>query len=236
MVQPDCVSPCDWLVRGRIRVSIGGMPLTQDHTIDEALTYCEERAAAEGISLQEVIDRLGPSSFVFVALLFGAPFLQPFSLGPLTTLGALSFMAVGFQMFRGHGVPKLPKRAAAMRIHGKGWTTVLRACHWVLRVGRRFTRERMSDWVTGDRGTRIVGVLIFVGGVLLGVPLANIPLNNTFPALMIVCACMGYLERDGLMAVFAIFWGVVSVVYFALVGVVIWFFGAQIWRWVQSIL
>ncbi|MEI6339034.1 MAG: hypothetical protein WCQ57_10690, partial [Verrucomicrobiota bacterium] len=38
-------------------------------SVDEALEDCLRHAAAEGITLQEAMERLGPASFCFVSLL-----------------------------------------------------------------------------------------------------------------------------------------------------------------------
>lgn len=203
--------------------------------LDAALEACLEHAAAEGILLGEMLERLGRSSFCFAALLLAVPFIQPFSLGPLTMIGGLTFMALGWQMGRGNPRPQLPSAAARLRIHGKGWMAVLRFCKRLLGFCRRFTRPRAAAWVTGPWGDRFVGWLILVGGALLAVPVANLPFNNTLPALMVVFACVGWLERDGLMAIISLAWGVATLLYFTAVAVVLLFFGAQVWEWVGKL-
>ena len=59
----------------------------------------------------------------------------------------------------------------------------------------------------GKRGRRLVGGLILVGGALLAMPMANLPLNNFFPALMIFFAALAWIERDGLMVILSLAWG-----------------------------
>jgi len=200
--------------------------------IDAALDECLEHAAAEGILLGSMLDRLGRSSFCFAALLLAVPFVQPFSLGPLTMIGGLTFIAVGWQMGMGRARPSLPAAAARLRIHGKGWLAVLRFCKRLLAFCRKFTRPRLESWISGPRGNRFVGWLILVGGALLAVPVANLPFNNSLPALMIVFACVGWLERDGLMAIVSLAWGVATLLYFIAVAIALIFFGSQIWTWI----
>ncbi|MEI6033007.1 MAG: exopolysaccharide biosynthesis protein [Verrucomicrobiae bacterium] len=201
-------------------------------SLDLALDECMEHAAAEGILLGSMLDRLGRSSFCFASLLLAVPFVQPFSLGPLTMLSGVTFIVVGWQMGNGHERPVLPAAAARLRIHGKGWVAVLRLCKRILSLCRKFTRPRLESWVSGPQGNRFVGWLILVGGALLAVPAANLPFNNTLPALMIVFACIGWLERDGLMAVVSIAWGATTVLYFIAVAVALVFFGSQIRDWI----
>lgn len=216
------------MLRRRVRLPLAWMP----GELNAALRECAAHAAGEGIFLGEMLDRLGRSSFCFAALLLAVPFVQPFSLGPLTMLAGLTFLAVGWQMGRGLARPVLPDRAARLRIHGRGWLAALRFCARLLVVCRKVTRPRLEAWVSGAWGDRFVGWLIFVGGGLLALPAANLPFNNTLPALMIIFACVAWLERDGLMAVVSLAWGVATVLYFAAIGVALFFFGSQVWTWI----
>jgi hypothetical protein len=204
-----------------------------DGRLDSALDHCAEHARGEGIQLSEVISRIGSNSFCFAAFLLAVPFVQPLPLGPLTMICGATFMALGWQMVRGKSRPELPKAAGELRIQGKFWLAVLGFSRKLLKFCRIFTRERLESWISGDRGQRLVGWLIFVGGALLAIPLANLPLNNFFPALMIVFACLGWLERDGLMILVSLAWGVVTIIYFALVTLALIFFGKQVFEWLN---
>lgn len=200
-------------------------------SLDAALDDCLAHAAGEGIRLGEMLAELGRASFCFAALLLAVPFVQPFSLGPLTMIGGVTFMVIGWQMGRGKPGPSLPRAASGLLIHGKGWVGVLRFCQRILAFCRRFTRPRCENWVAGEWGERFVGWLILSGGFLLAVPVANLPFNNTLPALMIVFACVGWLERDGLMVIVSLAWGVATLLYFTAVALALIFFGSQIWAW-----
>ncbi len=215
----------------------GGVQLPEDpegQDIDAALSYCIAHAEAEGIALQDALNRLGPASFCFVCLVLGIPFIQPLPLGPYTMASGITFILAGWQMSHGHATPSLPARMRGVRIHGRGWLAVLRFCQKLLAFCRRFTRQRREAWVSGESGTRLVGRLIFVGGILLAVPVANLPFNNSLPALMILSAALAWLERDGLMIFVSLFWGALSLLYFAVVLVALWFFGTQIFEWLKG--
>jgi hypothetical protein len=204
-----------------------------DGRIDAALDHCAEHARGEGIQLSDVISRIGSNSFCFAAFLLAVPFVQPLPLGPLTMICGATFVALGWQMVRGKSRPELPKAAGALRIQGKFWLAVLGFSRKLLKFCRVFTRERLESWISGDRGQRLVGWLILVGGALLAIPVANLPLNNFFPALMIIFACLGWLERDGLMILVSLAWGVVTIIYFALVTLALIFFGKQVFEWLN---
>ena len=201
--------------------------------IDLALDHCTEHAREEGIALSEAITCIGSNSFCFAAFLLAVPFVQPVPLGPLTVICGASFMALGWQMVKGRTSPVLPKSARDIRIQGKFWLAVLGFAKKLLKFCRIFTKERLESWISGDRGQRLVGWLILLGGGLLAIPVANLPLNNFFPALMIIFACLGWLERDGLMILVSIAWGVVTIIYFALVTLALVFFGKQVLQWLN---
>lgn len=203
-------------------------------SIDAALRACITHAKGDGIALEDALARLGPASFCFVCLLLSVPFIQPFSLGPFTMASGLTFMAAGWQMTRGYHAPHLPKAMNGLRLHGKTWVMVLGLCEKTLRFCRRFTKPRMQSWVAGRSGERLVGWLILTGGFFLAIPTANIPLNNTLPALMILFAAIAWLEKDGCMIFVSLAWGVLTLLYFVGILLVIWFFGAQIAAWWQE--
>lgn len=210
-------------------------PVPQEpFSIDAALEDCLVQADGEGVLLQTALERLGPASFCFVSLLLSVLFIQPFSLGPLTMASALTFMAAGWQMVRRAQYPRLPKRMRDARLHGKGWKMVLAFCQKTLRFCRKFTRPRLQQWVSGDRGEQFIGWLILIGGFLVAIPAANLPLNNTLPALMVLFAAIAWLEKDGLMIFISLAWGVLTLLYFLIVGLALWFFGEQVAGWMHA--
>ncbi len=207
----------------------------QSAELEFTLRNCRLLTDGEGFLLGDMLRQLGRSGFCFAAFLLAVPFLQPFSLGPLTMLGGVTFVVIGWQMIRGYPNPVPPKSASDLRIKGSGWGGVLGLCLRILEQSRRFTKVRLQTWVSGDHGERLVGWLILSGGALLVVPMANLPFNNTLPALMIVFACIGWLERDGAMIVVSLFWGVATLIYFTVVGLLLFFFGSQIFSWIGNL-
>ncbi len=200
-------------------------------TIDHALEHLSTHASGNGITLNAALAQLGSGGFCFIAFLLAVPFVQPVPLGPLTMICGISFMVIGWQMARGKPNATLPQKAGNMLIQGPLWLKVLAFCRSFLKFTRRFTKERYSILVIGERAERFVGWLILIGGFLLAIPAANLPLNNFFPALMIIFACLGWLERDGLMIIISLFWGAVTLLYFAAVTIALLFFGNQIASW-----
>lgn len=206
-----------------------------DRSIDEALAYCIAHAEGDGITLRETLERLGPASFCFVCLLLCVPFLQPMSLGPLTMASGITFLLCGWQMARGQKTPVLPRAMRDTRLHGKVWVGILKVCQRTLKLCRKFCRPRLQGWVTGKTGEIIVGWMILTGGFLFAIPMANLPFNNTFPALMVLFAAIAWLERDGAMLVVSLFWCAVTLVYFAVVGATAWLLCSQAFAWLKHV-
>lgn len=173
------------------------------------------------------MNRLEEGSYAFLCLLFTIPFLQPISLGPISAAGGLTFAILGWQWARGRKTPWIPDKLGNLKPGKKAWVGLLAGCQKILKLGGKFAKPRLSGLVAGARGDTIAGTLMIIGGVLISVPFPGIPLNNTFPALIIVFACIGWLEKDGLLTVLGMAMIFVSLAYFALVFGVIYFFGMQ---------
>jgi hypothetical protein len=101
---------------------------------------------------------------------------------------------------------------------------------WLVGFCARFSRRRLEHWTEGERGDRWTGGLILTGGLLMAVPFIAVPLNNTFPALVIVFAALARLFRDGALLVVSAFWLKVSVLYFAFVTWAVLVLGGAGWE------
>lgn len=192
---------------------------------------CREAAESRRLTLGEAFGSLKESGFVFVCVLQALPFLQPLSLGPISTALGLSLAVLGWQMARGRSSPWLPAKVSSWAPGPAAWRRLFGSAAAVLGFCRRFSRRRLSSWVTGERGRRIGGLMIAASGLLISVPLAGVPFNNALPALAVVFVALGELEEDGLMLVAALAALVLTVVYFAaLAALLFWAGGAALDR------
>jgi hypothetical protein len=198
------------------------------------LEQCARDAQHQPLPLGSALDRLEQSSFALVTLLLCLPFLQPLTLGPLSSAGGLVLASLGWQLMRGRASPWLPEKLRNFALSGHAWERLLGALRWLLKVFGGVTRERLTHWVDGARGAYLSGLLIALGGLLLAIPMPIAPFNNTLPALAMVCAALALLERDGLMYLLSVFFTVLTIIYFTLIFYLLFKFGSEAGHWLKT--
>jgi len=204
-------------------------------TLIRVLTECVERAEHAPLSLGEALDSLKTSAFALSTVLLCLPFLQPLTLGPLSSIGGLVLASLGWQLMRGRDVVWLPDRIYQVKPSTKLWERLLGLCKWLVKMLAKITRERLVSWVDGRFGERLCGGLIALGGALLVIPVPILPFNNTLPALAMLFAAIAILERDGLMVLVSVFWIVATVAYFGAFFYALYFLGAGATEWFKTL-
>ena len=197
----------------------------------EALRTCAGEAGEGRLKLTRLFDQLGDASFGFLCFVHTLPFLQPLSLGPISTAIGFSLVALGGQLIRDRKTPWLPARMHSVVLHGRFWRILLTTAEKALGLGRRITRPRLPGLVRGRNARRLAGIIIALGGLLLAVPLAGVPFSNTLPALAVLFVCLGELEEDGLMVLLGLVMLFLTVAYFGLLGWLVYTLGDQAWAW-----
>lgn len=191
----------------------------------EALEACSKEAREEVLTLGEAFDRLGEASYSLVGIVLCLPFLQPISLGPLSTVGGLTFAVLGVQLWRQQATPWIPEKVRQSAPSAKIWERIIALLRAVVRFCGRFTKPRYTHLVSGVLGDRIVGGLMAFAGLLMAIPFFGIPFNNTLPALVIIAACIAELEDDGgfIFVAFALL--ALTLAYFAFIFWALFFVG-----------
>lgn len=198
------------------------------------LSDCAERAKTETLTFAQVFESLGRDGIAMALLVLCLPFLQPISLGPLAVGGGLVLVGFGWQMVNGREVLWLPDRIGRQELNAQNWERLLGALRWLMNLVQRLTRTRLTHLTDGARGHRIAGWFAIVGGLLLAVPMGGVPFNNMLPGLVVAFAAIAIIERDGLMYLVAIFWGIATLAYFVLIAYALIFFGSEFKAWVSA--
>lgn len=156
--------------------------------IEMALNEAERRP----VSLGELIDRTADRGFGLVMLLLGLPMLIPFlPPGSSTVVGPI-YAVFAVQMLKGNQRPWVPRRLrewvlpqnTVRALRGRGVP--------LIRAAERFSRPR-KVWLDDRVAVRVVGIIVFLMGVIL---LSPLPLLNTLPAMSVMLIGMGMLNRD----------------------------------------
>jgi hypothetical protein len=185
-----------------------------------------EQSKIKPLTLGEALDTLDQAGYALIALIMVLPFVQPVPLGPITVAGGLAFVALGWQMWSGYDSPVLPKEIRNMAMGEKAWGILAKVCLKIVGICHTFTKPRYAELVTGRRGQKIGGLILMVAGALMAIPFViPLPFNNMLPGFAILFFCIGELEDDGLMVFVSIGWIVVTVIYFTLFFVSLYYLG-----------
>jgi hypothetical protein len=151
------------------------------------------------ISLATLVAKFGVDSHALVVLFLSLPFLTPIPLPGLSlvlgTVIALSGLAIAL------GKPIwLPQFIGTRKISGSILEKIFLAGSRVLQKFEHLIKSRMENYLGGHVGRILSGVLIFLSGIILALPLP--PGTNFPPALICVVLALGLLERDRLLTFF----------------------------------
>ncbi|HSI43413.1 MAG TPA: exopolysaccharide biosynthesis protein [Methylotenera sp.] len=196
-------------------------------TLVKTLNQFAEQSKLKPLTLGEALDSLDEAGYAFIALILVLPFLQPLPMGPITVIGGVAFATLGWQLFNHHESPVLPAKIRNVEFSERTWRILVSVCLKVLGFCRKFTKQRYSGIVNGAKGQKIGGSILIAAGALMAIPFGVLPFNNLLPGLAILFYCIGELESDGLMFFIAIFWLIVTVIYFTVFFMALWFFGQE---------
>lgn len=196
-------------------------------TLVHTLHRFAEESKIRPLTFGEAMDSLDEAAYGFIAVIVVLPFLQPLPLGPLTVAGGITFAALGWQQLKGHDSPVLPQALRNIEMSEKSWRILVNVCLKILGFCRKFTKPRMTHLIAGSKGQKIGGFVLFSAGALMAIPFGVLPLNNALPGLAVLFYGIAELENDGLMVVIAMFWLVVTTLYFSAFFLALWFFGNE---------
>ena len=196
-------------------------------TLVKTLHQFAEQSKTKPLTLGEALDSLDEAGYAFIALILVLPFLQPLPMGPITVIGGIAFATLGWQLFNRHESPVLPSNIRNIEFSERTWRVLVNICLKVLGFCRKFTKQRYQGIVNGVKGQKIGGSILLAAGALMAIPFGVLPFNNLLPGLAILFYCIGELESDGLMFFIAIFWLIITVIYFTAFFVALWFFGQE---------
>ncbi len=187
------------------------------HTLSDVLDRLESAAKGDRITVEEVVDRLGHSSFATLMLIFSLIAVSPASAIPgLTTMVGVVVFMLAAQMIVGRDAIWLPRFVTRRQIESR---TICKGIGWLrkpVRFVERFLGKRMT-WLL--HRPWLLLPLMLISALSLFMPLMEvIPTSGSIASAVIALFAAGLLARDGV-AVTA------SMVLLSAVPVAVWYFG-----------
>ncbi len=190
-----------------------------------------EKASKKTLTLGQALDSLHHAAYALISLIIVLPFIQPIPLGPLTVLGGITFITLGWQLWRGNHAPVLPAKIRAVEMSEKTWLMLAKVSVTVVNVCQKITRPRLGILVDGVRGEKIGAAILMLAGLLMAVPFGVLPGSNMLPGLAILFYCIAQFEEDGLMIIIAIIWLIITMVYIGLFLYASWHVIGETWQY-----
>jgi hypothetical protein len=175
------------------------------------------RANTDSLSIGALIAGLGDRSFGWSILLFSLVNLIPMPIGT-NMVTALPLILLTGQMAAGFEHVRLPRLITRRGVNRRGFQRVVLRLQPVIRPIEKIVRTR-HVWLFRPKNERIIGFLLLAVSLALFVP---IPLSGFIPATALFITAFGLVERDGLVTLAGVVFGVISILITLVVGGMLW--------------
>jgi hypothetical protein len=188
-----------------------------DQRVSAVLFEMIRTMPAAGLTLREILERIGERGQLMLCMILTLPFLLPVSIpGSSIPFGVLiALIAVGLVT---HRPPWLPNRLMNRRLaRGHVVPMLERGARLFARL-ERLIHPRLLPLTHGPTVGRFNGMLLGFTGLLMMAPLP-LPLSNTLPAYGVLFLALGSVERDGYVVLAGYLMVLLTVSYFSAVGI-----------------
>jgi hypothetical protein len=167
-----------------------------------------------GITLSELIHRVGNDGLLILTALLTLVFLIPVSIPGVSTVFGAAILLIGTSRLFKCDL-WIPSRLKHRIIGTRKLRPVLRkALPWLQKL-ERVSRPNRIQWLVAEGPiARLNNLSIVLGAVLLMMPFGMIPFSNTFPAIALLFLAIGLLQRDGVCVLLGYIANFVTIVYF----------------------
>jgi len=168
-----------------------------------------------GITLSELVHRVGNDGLLILTALLTLVFLIPISIPGVSTVFGAAILLIGLARLFGREL-WLPHRIAHKTIGTRKLRPLLRKALPLLNKLERVSRPNRIEWLVAKGPVqRMNDASLILGAVLLMMPFGLIPFSNTFPAVALLFFAIGLLQRDGVCVLLGYIGNVLTIVYFA---------------------
>lgn len=175
------------------------------------------------ITIQDIIDALGPRGFGFVLLIFslGAP-APP----PLGSLFGIPLMMFAVQMMLQWSAPWLPASIAKRSVARADLEGLIKRGMPLMKRIEKWCRPRLT-FLLGPTGERLLGLLVLILAFVIALPG---PGTNIPPGIAIAFLSIAIIERDGWLVLLGIVGSLVALS-IGIGGLVLFFHTMLPWMW-----
>ncbi|MBQ5941290.1 MULTISPECIES: exopolysaccharide biosynthesis protein [unclassified Massilia] len=169
-----------------------------------------------GITLSDLIHRVGSEGLLILTALLTLVFLIPISIPGVSTVFGAAILLIGVSRLFGREL-WIPSSLKHRHIATKKLRPVLRKALPLLYKLEKVSRPDRIHWLVKDGPIQHLNNLaLILGAVLLMMPFGLIPFSNTFPAVALLFFAIGLLQRDGVCVLLGHISNVLTILYFAL--------------------
>jgi hypothetical protein len=188
----------------------------QDEPISWKLRDLVRTLPPSGITLSDLIHRVGNDGLLILAALLTLVFLIPVSIPGVSTVFGAAILLIGVSRLLGREL-WIPARLKHRTIATEKLSPVLhKALPWMVRMERVSRPNRIRWLVANGAVEHLNNAALILGAVLLMMPFGLIPFSNTFPAVALLFLAIGLLQRDGVCVLLGHISNLVTILYFAL--------------------
>lgn len=167
-----------------------------------------------GITLSELIHRVGNDGLLLLTALLTLVFLIPVSIPGVSTVFGAAILLIALSRLFGREL-WIPARLKNKTIGTRKLRPVLRkALPWLQKIERVSRPNRIKWLVAKGPVERMNDASMILGAVLLMMPFGMIPFSNTIPAVAVLFLAIGLLQRDGVCVLLGYISNVATIVYF----------------------
>lgn len=168
-----------------------------------------------GITLSQLIERVGDDGLLLLTALLTLVFLIPVSIPGVSTVFGAAILLIGVSRLIGRDL-WIPARMKDRIIATRKLRPLLRkAMPWLQKIERVSRPNRIQWLVASGAIERMNNASLILGAVLLMMPFGMIPFSNTFPAVALLFLAIGLLQRDGFCVLVGYVSNLATIIYFA---------------------
>ena len=166
-------------------------------SLRETLLAVIDSIQGDRITLRQLFGLIGEQGMLLLCALLTIPFLVPVSVPGVSTVFGAAIILISLGIFLNR-LPWLPRRILDYPLQTEKLVPTLRKGAALVARIDAVIKPRLRGLTDGALVSRINGLGLMFGGLLLILPLGLIPFSNTLPAFAILFIALGILQRDGL--------------------------------------